>query len=547
MFGGLFLNSEISNKNKAGVSFVSGFFILSFSTVLVKILGLVYKIPMLSYLGTEGMGYFNSAYEIYALLCVVATAGLPTALSILISSYRESVEIGNIKKVYKCAYRIFLIIGILGTLSMLAFAGPISRVIKNQGAYLSIMAVAPAFLCICISSLIRGYYQGYSCMFPTAVSQLIEALGKLVFGIIFASFALKRGFDIQVISAFAVLGLSVGMLTSTVFLVILKLNDRKLKVDFVSQKDFKDNTSLKQLLKIALPVTLSSTVIGSTRIVDMVLIMRRLQDIGYTEGVANEFYGAYTTVALPIFSLIPSLLAPISMALIPSLSAAIQNSSIIHQSEIVKNAIRITVIIALPSAFAMILYSRPIISLLFHNVVFEIEYVSVLLSLLGSSVLFSCMITTTNAILQTYRYTNKPIISITVGVIIKIIVAYLLMGISEVNIYGAPISTFFCDLAIVVINLYFINKVTSFKLSVKTVYMMPLLSSIFSLVLSYSIYSVIFIKTSNMVLSFLIVVPITVVLYISMSLIFKSITLEDVKMLPMGDKIYFVFNKLRIK
>ena len=98
MFGGLFLNSEISNKNKAGVSFVSGFFILSLSTVLVKILGLVYKIPMLSYLGTEGMGYFNSAYEIYALLCVIATAGLPTALSILISSYRESVEIQMHKK-----------------------------------------------------------------------------------------------------------------------------------------------------------------------------------------------------------------------------------------------------------------------------------------------------------------------------------------------------------------------------------------------------------------------------------------------------------------
>ena len=235
MFGGLFLNSEISNENKAGTSFVSGFFVLSFSTILVKILGLVYKIPMLSYLGTEGMGYFNSAYEIYALLCVVATAGLPIALSILISSYRESAEIGRIKQIYKCAYRIFLIIGIVGTLFMLAFAGPISKAIKNQGAYLSIMAVAPAFLCVCISSLIRGYYQGYSRMLPTAISQLIEALGKLVFGIIFASFALKQGFPIQVIAAFAVLGLSVGMLVATVFLAILKLNDRKLNVGLASK------------------------------------------------------------------------------------------------------------------------------------------------------------------------------------------------------------------------------------------------------------------------------------------------------------------------
>ena len=549
MFGGLYLNSEISNKSKSSVSFVSGFFILSFSTVIVKILGLVYKIPMLSYLGAEGMGYFNSAYEIFALLCIVATAGLPTALSILISSYRESAEIGRIKQIYKCAYRIFLIIGIAGTVFMLTLAGPISSAIKNQGAYLSIMAVAPAFLCVCISSLIRGYYQGYSCMLPTAISQLLEALGKLAFGIVFASLALKRGFDIQVIAAFAVLGLSVGMLISTLFLAILKLNDRRLNVNlnFDIQTNSVDNNSITQLLKIAFPVTLSSTVIGSTRIVDMVLIMRRLQDIGYTEGVANEFYGAYTTIALPIFSLIPALLAPISMALIPSLSSAIQNASFFHQGEIVKNAIRITVIISLPSALAMILYSRPIISLLFHDVVFELEYVSVLLSLLGASILFSCMITTTNAILQSYRHTNKPIISITVGVIIKFVVAYLLMGIPEINIYGAPISTFFCDLAIVVINLMFIGKVTSFKLSTKTVYMMPLLASIISLVISYSIYSVLFIKTSSMAASFLIIIPITIVLYISLSLLFKSINVQDIKMLPMGDKIYFVFNKLRIK
>ena len=124
------------SKNESGSShFFSGVFILSISTVIVKIIGLFYKIPMLSILGAEGMGYFNSAYEIYALLCVISTAGLPVALSMLVSSYKESGNIERIKEVYRSALLLFVVIGVLGSSLMLAFADKLSEFIKNEGAF----------------------------------------------------------------------------------------------------------------------------------------------------------------------------------------------------------------------------------------------------------------------------------------------------------------------------------------------------------------------------------------------------------------------------
>ena len=188
--------NKTKNKNGDRVrhktkGFMSGVLILSVSTLVVKIIGLAFKIPMLSFLGTEGMGYFNSAYEIYALLCVISTAGLPVALSMLVSQARARECASDIRKIYKSARALFLVMGILGSGLMLLFSKDIAISIGNPDSYLCILAIAPSLLFVCISSLIRGYCQGFENMFPTAISQLIEAISKLVFGIAFALFAIS--------------------------------------------------------------------------------------------------------------------------------------------------------------------------------------------------------------------------------------------------------------------------------------------------------------------------------------------------------------------
>ena len=189
--------------------FFSGVLLLTLSTVLVKFVGLIYKIPMLSYLGSEGMGYFHSAYEIYAVFCIIATAGLPVALSVLISASIAEGKKSEAEQIWRVSLGLFVIIGLLGSCAMWGFARPICRWIKSEDALGCILSIAPTLFFVCVSSAIRGYFQGYQKMLPTAISQLLEALGKLVFGLMFARFALQRGACVPELAAAAGWGVTV--------------------------------------------------------------------------------------------------------------------------------------------------------------------------------------------------------------------------------------------------------------------------------------------------------------------------------------------------
>lgn len=540
------LNNSCGVEEKSTSKFFSSVIILTASTVVVKIIGMLYKIPMLSILGAEGMGYFNSAYEIYALLCVVATTGLPTALSILISAKRGSQDILGVRRIYKRSLLIFLLLGIGGSCGLIFLARWISRFVENENIYFCILSIAPAFFCVCMSSSIRGYFQGFSKMMPTALSQLIEAVAKLVLGLLFALYAINKGLDVPLIAAYAALGFSLGMLLSTLYLFITKWisdksNTPKRAIKAIKTAKNCDKTN-GMLLKIAVPITLSAIIINLTKIIDMTFIMRRLQDIGYTSGVANEMFGMYSTVVIPIFSLVPSLLSPISLALIPELSSAIESSSASLQAYIAKTSIRFTALFAIPATFAIMLYSRPIITILFSSSADRYEYIVPLLTFLASSILFSCLITTTNAILQSYRNTMKPIISMSVGVLVKIISEYLLIGIPDVNIYGAPISTFLCDLVITVMNLYFISRQLKDNFYEGRTFLKTTLASLASMASSFAVYLPISLKISNVKLAFVAALPVALAVYFIISFLIRTISIEDIEALPFGNKIkkYFV-------
>jgi len=254
------MGAERQNSVKV---FFSGVLLLSLSTVLVKIIGLIYKIPMLSYLGSEGMGYFNSAYEIYALFCVIATAGLPVALSVLISGAVANRNPSRVEQIYSVAFRIFLGIGLVGCGAMWLFARQFCKWIQSENAYGVILAIAPTFFFVCVSSAIRGYFQGFQRMLPTALSQLLESVGKLVFGLLFASLALEKGYSTEEVAAAAGWGLTFGTALSTVYLLIEKRRASKKHVALCARTTRRYQGDGKgiwlSLAKLAVPMTLCGT------------------------------------------------------------------------------------------------------------------------------------------------------------------------------------------------------------------------------------------------------------------------------------------------
>lgn len=444
-------------KEKIGGGFFSGVLLLSGSTLLVKIIGLLYKIPLMRHLGAVGMGYFNSAYEIFAILCVIATSGLPLAVSLLISAYREAGRGRAIRRTFGIALFLFLTMGALGSAVLFFGAGTIARAIGNPDAAPSLRAIAPSLLTVCFCGAVRGYFQGYQRMGSTALSQLIEAAGKLLFGVGFASVAVRRGLSDSYVAAAAIWGVTLGTVLSALYLLTVRLASRFPRL---KEEEGDGEPILRSLLRIALPITVSSLLLSLTRVIDMTLMLRRLQDIGYSVTEANAIYGSYTTLAVPVFSLIPSLIAPISLVLVPKLSAAIERGDLTLQERLRSNSLRVTVALAMPAALGIAAFSKPILSVLFGEEQAAVHMVAPMLSILGGSVLFSCMITVTNAILQSYRRSLLPMISLVIGVLVKGIFAYFFLGIPQIGAYGAPLSTLLCDVCIAMINLYFIMKRT---------------------------------------------------------------------------------------
>ena len=199
-------NTVSENSNKI----IGGVVILTVANIIVKIIGFAYKIPLLGILGENGMAYYNAAYQIYTWFYTLSTAGLPLAVAKLVAWSRSEGKPKQVSKTLTIALSIFGVVGLIGSMIMLLFAKPLSAFQNNPDACASIMMLAPTLFFICLTSALRGYFQGYGKMMPTAISEVIEAASKLSLGIVLALYAQSRGLSLAYQAAYAIFGVSMG-------------------------------------------------------------------------------------------------------------------------------------------------------------------------------------------------------------------------------------------------------------------------------------------------------------------------------------------------
>ena len=510
-------------KDKGNEKFYSGVLVLSLSAVIVKIIGLVFKIPMLRLLGSEGMGYFNSAYEIYALLCVISTSGLPVAMSLMISKEKDGIYA---ERVFKSANRLFIILGAAGAALMLVFSYPLALFLGNYKSFFSIIAIAPTLLFICVASAYRGYFQGHGDMVPTAVSQVIEAGSKLVLGLLFASLALNMGFGGEVAAAFAVFGLLCGCALSSVYLSLVK-RYKGIRISAATTHDTRQIS--RELIKTALPITVSAAVVSITKMIDMTMILRRLGDIGYSGEAAFSAYGSYTTLCMPLFSLAPALIGSVAMPILPRLGRAIAERDTGAQVDTVNDGIAMTSMISMPVSVGLAIYSKEILELIFNGESEAITLCAPLLSMLALSVSLSCMVTLTNAVLQAYGHPTLPLVSMGIGSVVKIVLAYFLIGNEIINIAGAPISTFFCDLVINIVSFAFVCRYLPGRIKVGRVLFCPFAAAVISVGASRMIYAPLSAKIGTGGITTLLCIAIAAILYLAACLALGVIDVKKLK------------------
>ncbi len=536
----------MAKKNRANL-FFSGVVILTVANLVVKAIGLLYKIPLHQHLGDEGMGYFNSAYKIYTMFYMVSTAGLPVAVSLMISNARTKGNRKEVNLIFKSAIMLFLIIGTAGTTIMMVGARSFAALMKSDASYICILAVAPTLFFICICSAIRGYFQGYQNMLPTAVSEVLEALGKAGLGIVFAIYAERMGYSLPVVAAFALLGLTIGVFVGTTYIVFHRIffKHDEFDAEFICDENAPVR-SMRQIVKalfaIAIPVSISASVTSIADAVDSVVILRTLQSLGYTEKVANELYGNYSTLCVSLYNFPPILIYPISYSIVPYVSSAIAEKNMDKAKEVMNSSLKIASLLAIPSALGLSVLSKPLLSLLFSDKD-SVAMAAPLLSVLAIAVFFVGMLSVTNAILQANRLEKMPIISMITGAVVKTCSTYLFMRFG-LEMYGAPIGTVLCYMTISVLNFIFIAKNVGLVPDFKKVFLKPFFASLpcaFSAMGTYYLLAGFHEKIATLA-----AVMVAVLVYVIAVLLFKAITKDEIMMIPKGEKVYDLLHRIKL-
>lgn len=514
--------NTIKSNNHVLKSLLSGTALLTLSTLITKIIGLFYKIPLIKYVGIEGMAYFLAANHIYVFLFVVSTSGLPVALSILISEAVAKGDDNNVRELYRRALNLFLWIGSFGSSVMFFGASLISKIINISGSTASIMAISPAVLAACICGAVRGYFQGRQIMVHTAVSQIIEAAGKLGLGILGAAHAVKCGYNSNMVAAYAIFGITAGMIVSMAYLLIVKsLYDKKYILLTCSYRKCRGTT--KKLLLTAFPITLSSAVISLSSITDTALIANRLNYAGFSENTINTLYSCYGNIAVPLFSLIPSLISPIAMVAVPiiaSLSNANDNNETMQN--VVLSSLQFTMFVAIPASLGLSVFSKEIISLIFPDNKPLLNTAAPLLSFLSLAVISACLITITNAILQSCGKANKTIVSMVIGVFVKAGAEYMLVSTTKVNIFGAPLSTLLCNIIVVCLNILFLTDcISNIKLLIVP-FLKISVSAVIAVIIGTFVSDFLFIDMFEILIIVIVVVILYVLLCMSVNVFDKN-------------------------
>ena len=501
--------------------------------------------------GDTGMGYYSHAYTLYTCFFMIATNGLPVALAMMLSESRSKGQIRQAKKIFRIALMLFVVVGFIGMCIMLIGAQAYSEHILHADVTVyCIMAIAPTLFFISIASAYRGYFQGYQQMLPTAVSQLIESLCKLFLGIVLATYALRQGYAIYIVAAYAAIGLTVGAALGMTFLWFYKLlfNEAKYNAEFLEQTAESDyiessRTILKRLAVIAIPITISSSVMSITNLFDAVLVERILQAIGMTEEAATTVYGNYTSLAVPMFNMPPYLIYPISYSIIPILTMARGSGDQERANRIMESSLRVAVLIGLPCALGMATMSKPILSLFYKAQ--SVDMAWSLLTLLAPSTFFVCMLSVTNAILQANGFERKPLYSMLAGAVVKIVSNYFLLY--AVGMYGTPISTFLCYLTATAMNLYFVARNVGVMPKIGRVFVKPLIASILCSAAALGCYVLL---TGPVAMSgrlpTLLSIFAAVVVYVPLIFLLRAVTADDILLLPKGAKILSVLKRFHL-
>ncbi|MBR1457461.1 MAG: polysaccharide biosynthesis protein [Oscillospiraceae bacterium] len=542
---------------KKGQNYLHGAAILTAGVIIMKILGFFYKIPLGNILGDEGYSMFMGAYNIYFIFFTLATAGLPVALSRMVAEADANGRARQEEKIFRVALMTFTVIGLVFFAIMFCFPQWLAaEYLENPDAAPSVRAMAPAILLVCIVSAYRGYCQGNGNMVPTTVDEVLEVLFKVIFGLVLAVVFMRRyrgtPMALPMGSAGAIFGVSIGSAVSLLYMILYKRRHydtlaAPYTAGVVDPNDVPDDDDLvdpagkivHDILSIGIPIAMGACILALLNSVDSKLCMNRLQSAaGFNYQQAKVLYGVYGK-AQTLFNLPAAFITPLTISIVPAISGAIARRDRREAGVISENSMRVAAAVSIPMGVGLSVLAGPIMRLLYPG-----SHLAGpgLLRIMGIASFFVCIVLMENAILQASGREKLTMVTLITGGVVKIVINWFLVAQRPINIYGAPIGTLVSYVVMAAMNYVFMCVTLEHRPRLLRVFTGPLVSSALMGAAAWAVYGV----TARAlhgggrldeIAQLGAAIVLAVVVYAVVAIVTRSITREDMRLIPGGEKL----------
>lgn len=518
-------------------SFLHGTALLAMATAIVKVIGALYKIPLNNIIGEQGFGYYSTAYEIYTLLLMISTAGLPVAMSRMVAGASSLGHYRKVRKIYTTARAIFLTLGLGGAVLMTVFCRQLAEFQQQPDAWAAIGALGPCCFLICLMSTYRGFFQGQGNMIPTSVSQVLEAIAKLVVGIAGALLVKFYTQNVSLAAGAAIMGVTVSCLVSSFYLNHAFRKAYKEMPQTAEETDSGKDIA-KGLLTIAIPITIGSAGLQLLTVLETKIYMTQLLTF-LTQDTADIHKGIYS-MALTIFNMPCAFITPITVSIIPAITSQLATGDAVAAKSTEESSARIAALISMPCAFGLALLAQPVTQLLGGYSGEKLALATQLMSVLGVCIVFNTMVLLTTAIMQAHGHEKLPVVNMFVGGFLKLAAVFLLTSNPAIGILGAPIGSLACYLCIMVLNLFAMGRVLKEPPAIVRHTLRALASAAIMGVFAWGSWQGLILllgERLHPVIACAIPIAIGAVIYVFCAIKFRAITREDCLLLPKGEKI----------
>jgi len=523
----------VSDKQK---SIVGGMTVLGITGLICKIVAVLYRIPLAWLIGEQGIGTFQLVFPTYNLLLTLSSAGLPVAISRMVSFSLAKNDPRNAHRIFRSALSVLTLLGIIGTFLMIVFNPFLSDRVGDPETKLGFVAIAPALAIVCTMSAFRGFMQGQQNMFPTAISQLIEQISKVIISLPLAWMGARVGvtepgqINIGFAAAGALLGNSIGEACALFYMTLVYRRNRQpilRRPQDESIEPLSRKTMMLRLFSMAIPITLAACIVPLAAFIDSGMIVNNLMGpAGFTREEARAMYGRYSGYVINLINVPTALAQAISMSLVPAVSAAIARKdwrTVRVQSH---TGLRMAFLIGLPCSLGMSMLSREILTLIYSfPTPAALAQTSELLSMSSFTIVLFTVVQATSGILQGLRKQRIPMYTLLLGVGLKILMNYNLIGVRDINIYGAPLSSLVCYLVSMLPNLYYVHKYAHLPFDPVNIFLKPLFATA---AMGGIIYLLQWALPSSRVVTILLILG-GIVAYAGFGLLFGAFTKQDLK------------------